>query len=62
MPADPDPLAAALLEKETVDDKPEIWHASGPSPTPRGENRRSLIAAVAHNGESSPPQTPIQGE
>src|SRR5207253_1976793 len=53
MPADLDALAAALLEKETVDE-PEIRQATGLSPTPRRENRRPLIAAVANNGESSP--------
>jgi hypothetical protein len=45
---------AALLEKEIVNE-PEIRLASGLSPTPRCENRGTLIAAVAHNGESSPP-------
>ena len=39
MPADLDALAAALLEKETVDE-PENRQATGPSPTPRSENRR----------------------
>ena len=37
MPADLDALAAALLEKETVDE-PEIRQATGLSPTPRREN------------------------
>jgi hypothetical protein len=46
MPADLDALAAALLEKETVDE-PETRQATGLSPTPRRENCRSLIAAVA---------------
>jgi ATP-dependent Clp protease protease subunit len=49
--------AAALLEKETVDE-PEIRQATSLSPTTRGENRRSLMAAVANNGESSPPENP----
>jgi ATP-dependent Clp protease protease subunit len=48
---------AALLEKETVDE-PKIRLATGLSPTPRCENRGTLIAAVAHNGESSPPEEP----
>jgi hypothetical protein len=44
---------AALLEKETVDE-PKIRLATGLSPTPRCENRGTLIAAVAHNGVIAP--------
>jgi len=50
-----DALAAALLEKEILDE-PEIRQATGLSPTRRGEHRRSPIAAFANNGESSPPE------